>query len=532
MNTPVEGLEPQTPSTDDRVGAAERMMEQARALDAEAAAARAARPTQTTTPSEQPSSFEPAGRSANDARLRGAPSPAARAEEQARARELDRLNQPGNRPITEGLRQRTGALREAQAALTERNTQLREGLARLGPNVSPEVRQRFTDTFRSDPAHQRLAERERVAARDLSQYLRDNVDGFAREFPSRPDAPAGSEERLMRAHGSNVAFHALSTLARSSEAAEAVTLAGRYGEAGMLGNERRMQVLNSAASEGFLNGVANGQSAQEAERGIVERLRGALPAGTLSRDVERTATSFQDLLRGLATGTEYETPQGRGRVGMSMLNTLHDVVKAWEGAREGRGLEATQDSLRAVTDGVEALRDALRRGGRVSSVANDLDGFLHSNVGRTLGGVAGGLGVVNNLRDLLETNDWRYVAAAVGEAAQGIAAVHPGAQWARLAGAAGSLASNVFRNGAQQEAAASRLLTPFTEAFRGQTSDPARAAEVFVRNPRALEVMRQAGLSEAEIIRRAGDPNARFMRHPADVDQLRDLLRRERAGRV
>lgn len=530
MSTPVEGLEPQTPSTDDRVGAAERMMEQARALDAEAAAARAARPAQTPTPSE-PSSFEPAGRGANDARLRGAPTPAARAEEQARARELDRLNQPGNRPITEGLRQRTGALREARAALTERNTQLREGLSRLGPNVSPEVRQRFTDAFRNDPAHQRLAERERVAARDLSQYLRDNVDGFAREFPSRPDAPAQSEERLMRAHGSNVAFHALSTLARSSEAEEAITLAGRYGEAGMLPPNRSEQVQLAAGAEAVLNAAANGRSAQEAERSIVERLRGALPAGTLTRDVERTATSFRDLVQGLATGREHITGQGGVRVGLSMLNTLHDVVKAWEGAREGRGVEATQDSLRAVTDGVEALRDTLRLGGRVSSVAGNLDRFLNSNAGRALGGAAGGLGIVNNLRDLLETNDWRYAAAAVGEAAQGLAAVHPGAQWARIAGAAGALGSNVFRGGAQEDAAVSRLVTPLTEAFRGQTSDPARAAQVFARNPRALEVMRQAGLSEAEIIRRAGDPNARFMRHPADVDQLRDLLRRERAGR-
>ena len=532
MNPPVEGLEAQSPSTDDRVGAAERMMEQARALDAGAAAARAARPAQNAAPSEQPSTFEPAGRGANDARLRGAPTPAARAEAQARARELDRLNQPGNRPITEGLRQRTGALREARAALTERNTQLREGLGRLGPDVSPEVRQRFTDAFRNDPAHQRLVERERVAAQDLSQYLRDNVDGFAREFPSRPDAPAGSEERVMRAHGSNVAFHALSTLARSSRAEEAITLAGQYGQAGMLPRERNEQVQLAAGAEAVLNAAANGRSAQEAERSIVERLRASLPAGTLARDVDRTATSFRDLLQGLATGSTPDTPQGRVRVGLSMLNTLHDVVKAWEGAREGRGLEATQDSLRAVTDGVEALRDALQRGGRVSSVATDLDGFLRSNAGRTLGSVAGGIGVVNNLRDLLETNDWRYAAAAVGEAAQGLAAVHPGAQWARIAGAAGALASNVFRNGAQEDGAASRLLAPLTEAFRGQTSDPARAAEVFARNPRALEVMRQAGLSEAEIIRRAGDPNARFMRHPADVDQLRDLLQRERARRV
>lgn len=167
----------------------------------------------------------------------------------------------------------------------------------------------------------------------------------------------------------------------------------------------------------------------------------------------------------------------------------------------------------------------------MSTLANNLDGFLQSNAGRALGGAAGGLGLVNNLRDLLETGDWRYGAAAVGEAAQGLAAVYPGAQWARMAGAAGSLASNVFRNGAQEEGAVGRMLPHLTEAFRGQTSDPARAAQVFARNPRALEVMRQAGLSEAEIVRRAGDPNARFMLHPADVDQLRDLLRRERAGR-
>lgn len=532
MNTPVEGLEAQTPTTDDRVGTAERMMEQARALDAEAAAARAARPTQTTTPSQQPSSFEPTGRSsANDPRLRGAPTPAARAEEQARARELDRLNQPGNRPITEGLRQRTGALREAQAALTERNTQLREGLSRLGPSASPELRQRFTDSFRNDPAHQRLVQRESEAARDLSQYLRDNADGFAREFPSRADAPAQSEERVMRAHGSNVAFHALSTLARSSQAESAIGLAGRYGEAGMLPDQRRVQVQTAAASDAYLNRVAGGQSAQEAERGIVEQLRGALPAGTLTRDVERTGTSFRDLLQGLATGRTHETHQGLARTGLSVLNTVHDVVKAWEGAREGRALEPAQDSLRAITDGVEALRDTLRLGGRVSTLANNLDGFMQSSAGRLLGGAAGGLGLVNNLRDLLETGDWRYGAAAVGEAAQGLAAVYPGAQWARMAGAAGALASNVFRSGGQEEGAVARLTPHLTEAFRGQTSDPARAAQVFARNPRALEVMRQAGLSESEIIRRAGDPNSRFMMHPADVDQLRDLLRRERAGR-
>ncbi|MER2564127.1 MAG: hypothetical protein ABTQ32_25580 [Myxococcaceae bacterium] len=531
MNTPVEGLEAQTPTTEDRVGTAERMMEQARVLDAEAAAARAARPAQQPT-AEPASSFEPAGRSAaNDPRLRGAPTPAARAEEQARARELDRLNQPGNRPITEGLRQRTGALREAQAALAERNSQLREGLGRLGPSASAEVRQRFTDSFRNDPAHQRLVQREADAARDLSQYLRDNADGFGREFPSRADAPAQSEERVMRAHGSNVAFHALSTLARSSQAESAIELAGRYGEAGLLPDQRRVQVQMAAANEAQLNRIAGGQSTDEAQRGIVQQLRGALPPGTLTRDVERTATSFRDLLQGLATGGEHQTPQGLARTGLSVLNTVHDVVKAWEGARDGRALEPTQDSLRAITDGVEALRDTLRLGGRVSTLANNLNAFLESDAGRVLGGAAGGLGLVNNLRDLLETGDWRYGAAAVGEAAQGLAAVYPGAQWARLAGAAGSLASNVFRNGAQEEGAVGRMLPHLTEAFRGQTSDPARAAQVFARNPRALEVMRQAGLSEADIVRRAGDPNARFMLHPSDVDQLRDLLRRERAGR-
>jgi hypothetical protein len=523
MSAPIEGIDTQAPS-EDRVGTAERMMQQARALDAEAAAARAARP-QTPAPAAAPSTFEPVGRGASEARLRGAPSPASRAEEQARARELDRLNQPGNRPVTDGIRQRTDALREARAALAERDAHLREGLGRLGPNASPELRQRFTDSFRGDPAYQRLVQREREAAQNLAGYLRDNADAFAREFPSRPDAPAGSEERTLRAHGSNVAFHALSTLARSSEAEAAIGLAGQYGQAGMLPDNRRVQVVNAAATDAYLNRVSAGQSAQEAERGIVERLRGALPPGTLARDVERTATSFRDLLSGL------ETHQGLARTGLSVLNTVHDVVKAWEGAREGRVLEPTQDSLRAITDGVEALRDTLRLGGRVSTLANNLDAFLQSTAGRALGGAAGGLGLVNNLRDLLETGDWRYGAAAVGEAAQGLAAIHPGARLARLAGAAGSLVSNVFRNGAQEDAATSRLVPHLTEAFRGQTSDPARAARVFARNPRALEVMRQAGLSEAEIIRRAGDPNARFVMHPSDVDQLRDLLNRERAGR-
>lgn len=515
--SPIDPVEPQT-NTEDRVGTVERMMEQARALDAEAAAARVSRPQQP--PSEAPSSaFEPLGRNA-DARLRGPPSPASRAEEQARARELDRLNQPGNRPVTEGLRQRTAALQEARGALDERNRQMADGLARLGPNASPEVRQRFRDSFRNDPAHRTLVDRERAAAQDLATYLRTNADAFAREFPARPDAPAGSEERVMRGHGSNVAFHALSALANSSEAGSAIELTGRLRESGMLSNNRAQEVLGVAGSHAYLERVRNGETAANAERSVVEQLRAALPPGTLTRDVERTATSFRDLLGGL------DTAQGPLRSGLSVMNAVHDVVKALEGAREGRPHEAVQDGLRAVTDGAEALRDVLRLGGRASAVASHLDDFMTSGAGRQLGAIAGGIGVVNNLRDLVGSRDWRYAAAAVGEAAQGIAALHPASRFLRLAGAAGSLVSNVARNGAQADEATSRLMPHLTAALGNE-----RAAQVFVRNPRAIQVMREAGLSEQEIIRRASDPNARFVRHPSDVDQLRDLLRRERAGR-
>ncbi|MCA2980824.1 MAG: hypothetical protein INH41_19165 [Myxococcaceae bacterium] len=511
------------PSSEDRVGTVERMMEQSRALDAEAAAARAARVQTPGAPLETRTGFERGNRTAAQARIAGAPTPEARqaqADAAARARELDRLNQPGNRPITAGVRERTDTLRTARATLDEQNRLVREGVERLGPTASDELRNRFRDSFQSDPAYQQAVERERAAAQDLSQYLRTNAGALLAEYPSRPDAPAGSEGGPVRAHGGNVAYHALATLAGSSDAGSAIELSGRLNRDGLLPDNRLREVVTVAVPNDYLNRVRNGERPDAARDATFEGLRGFLHGTSLARDLDRT----QNFGREWAGGPQ--ATQGGFRGALSGLNAVHSVIKAVEGANAGRAQEAAQDGLKSLADAAEATRDILNRVGFGEGFADRLGRSLDRGVLRAAGVAAGGIGVVNNLSDFMQSGDWRYAAAAVGEVAQGLAAVHPASRFLRMAGAAGSAVATVGRAAGQENDAAARLSRHLGHAL----GDP-RAAEVFARNPRAIEVMRQAGLSEADIIRRAGDPNARFLRHPADLDQLRDLLRRERARR-
>jgi hypothetical protein len=514
-------------SSEDRVGTVERMMEQSRALDAEAAAARAARPTAATAiESGAPSSaFEVQRRAPSaDARLQGAPTAEAQqahAERLAHARELDRLNQPGNRPITEGVRERTATLQTARAALDEQNRNIQEGLGRLGPDASEALRGRFREAFRSDPAYRQVVERERSASRDLAEYMRTNADRLQAEYPVGRDAAPGSPERLARAHGGNVAFHALASLAGSSEAGSAIELGGRLHLGGLLPDNRLRDVVSVAGPNDYLNRVRNGEPPDAARNGTMEALRGSLHHTSLARDLERTGTFAGDLARGGPP-----TAQGWLRGVMSGINAVHDVVKAAEGASAGRYHEALQDGLKAVTDTAEAVQDLLTRAGRGTALRNGLQELLERGPLRHVGATAAGIGVVNNMRDFIEGGDWRHAAAAVGEVAQGLAAMHPASRFLRMAGAAGSAVATLGRQGAEESTNAARL-----ERHLGTALQNPRAARVFARNPRAIEVMRQAGLSEEAIVRRAGDPNARFMQHPADADQLRDLLRRERAGR-
>lgn len=459
------------------------------------------------TPAETPVETTPAPADPN----------AALREERARARELDRLQQPGGRPLTDGLRQRTEALTTARADLDARNRQLQQGLQRLGATADPAVRQRFTESFRGTPEYQQAVERERTAARDLATFTRDNLEGLSREYPDG--------NRLERARGGLEVRHALSALAESSEAGAAIDLAGqanRLGNPPLLPQNRLEQIVGTAAPHAYLQAIEAGQTAQQAEAGLLQSLRGAIRYGDLGRKLEKTHTTLAALTEGVRT-----LPQTL-RAGLQAASAAHTTVRAYENAANGQNLDALRDGFKSAPELAGALREMFSAAG-LNRSAEALKAVTDSRLMRTLGGASGAAGVVSNALEFARTNDWRYALAGASEAVSGLAAAvrfaTPQGRAANAAIAAGGavagLTTTLARGSVQGSELSAGVLPHLTAALGGNE----RAARVFLNNPRAIETMRQLGLSEEEIVRRAGDPNQPFITHGADIDQLREHIR-------
>ncbi len=315
---------------------------------------------------------------------------------------------------------------EAQQKYLERETQLSQDLAELGPGMTPEQRQKYVDAFWADPKNKEVKDAYAKAENDFAANFEHNRPGLE-AAAARGDKKAA--ELLMKG---------VETLAQTpNHAKEAIDFVDRLGRPenkalfdalnkdGKLEDKLADDVLapaiGNAQSKALTDGsmdelVAQLKSIQKLGKNF-SKLPGQLKSAveTVDKVSELLAKGLKgpELMAELRLQNITDGWEQKGKLGKALA--IFTVVGAIQRAGDANGIEKLEESLTAVKGGLELTAGILGTLGRAGKLAGATEGA--KLIAKYLPGVAfaiDGAQLVQDIQKLRDGGNAGDVIATVG----------------------------------------------------------------------------------------------------------------------